>query len=237
MAHRRSILPRQRLEGDALTSAMAGIGMNVAAEPNPEVVIEDVLDAVAQEAMERDDLRSFDLLVGWLEVHLARVNADRIVRMVQESSSERVTALWSSIAIAHPGDRRFARLVALSPPERIGLLDAGAAFQIARHGEDPLFDAGPLRVPGNLLRRRPADVLKPADLAKLHRGYYYRVLIGPSYRADMWAVLERSPRISATELARTTYGSFATAWSTLRDFELLTGVPRIDRRLPGIQVA
>lgn len=216
---------------------MAGIGMNVAAEPDTQVVIEDVLDAVALEAMERGDLRSFDLLVGWLEVHLSRVNADRLVRLVQESRSERVIALWSSIAIGHSEDRRLARLAARAPTTRTDILIAGATFQIARYGEDPLFAAGPLRVPGNLVRRRPADVLPPAELARLHRGYYYRVLIGPTYRADMWAALEHSPSMSAAELARSTYGSFATAWGTKRDFELLAGVPGTDRRLPGAQVA
>jgi hypothetical protein len=47
-----------------------------------------------------------------------------------------------------------------------------------------------------------------ADLAKLHRAYHYLVMIGPSYRADMWTAVERSPELSTAELARKTYGSF-----------------------------
>jgi hypothetical protein len=47
------------------------------------------------------------------------------------------------------------------------------------------------------------------------------VIIGPSYRADMWAALETDPELSPTELARQTYGSFATAWQVKRDFVLV----------------
>lgn len=43
----------------------------------------------------------------------------------------------------------------------------------------------------------------------------------PSYRADMWATLELDPTLSASELARQTYGSFATAWQVKHDRELL----------------
>jgi hypothetical protein len=46
-------------------------------------------------------------------------------------------------------------------------------------------------------------------------------MIGPGYRADMWAALEADPGMSATALARRTYGSFATAWQVRRDFAVL----------------
>jgi hypothetical protein len=46
-------------------------------------------------------------------------------------------------------------------------------------------------------------------------------MIGPTYRADMWAALDTDPDQSAAELARRTYGSFATAWHVRRDFGLL----------------
>jgi FtsX-like permease family protein len=81
--------------------------------------------------------------------------------------------------------------------------------------------SGSLRAPANVLRDRLADVLSPADLAKRHRAYHYRVMIGPSYRADMWAALERNPELSTAELARRTYGSFATAWRVKREFVVL----------------
>ena len=53
--------------------------------------------------------------------------------------------------------------------------------------------------------------------------YRRRVLLGPSYRADMWAALDANPALSAAELARRTYGSFATAWHVLQDWAVLAG--------------
>lgn len=55
-------------------------------------------------------------------------------------------------------------------------------------------------------------VCAPADLAQRHAGYRQRVIMGPSYRADMWALLEADHSLSPAELARRSYGSFATAW-------------------------
>jgi hypothetical protein len=37
----------------------------------------------------------------------------------------------------------------------------------------------------------------------------------------MWALLEAEPAITTAELARRTYGSYATAWRVRRDFEVL----------------
>jgi len=45
--------------------------------------------------------------------------------------------------------------------------------------------------------------------------------MGPSYRADMWATLEAEPQLSAAELARRTYGSFASAWHVRKAFATL----------------
>ena len=59
-------------------------------------------------------------------------------------------------------------------------------------------------------------------LARRHAAYQWRVITGPSYRADMWAALEHDEKHSAAALAKKAYGSFATAWRVRRDFELLT---------------
>jgi hypothetical protein len=40
--------------------------------------------------------------------------------------------------------------------------------------------------------------------------------MGPGYRADMWAALEAEPTLKPAELARRTYGPFATAWRVKR---------------------
>jgi hypothetical protein len=129
--------------------------------------------------------------------------------------------LWAALARWQQKDRRFARLAASYKGPRIEVLATGSAFQIKRHGEDPRFVDGPLRVPANLLRGRAADVLTPLQLTRHHRAYRTRVMMGPVYRADMWAALEKAPSLTPAELARQTYGSFATAWHVKRDFELV----------------
>jgi hypothetical protein len=106
---------------------------------------------------------------------------------------------------------------------RADLLRTGTDFQISRRGEDQRFRNGPLRVPAGVLRDRPADILGPQALAKRHDTYRYRVLIGPTYRADMWALLDREPSLSASELARKADGSFSTAWQVKHDRALIGG--------------
>jgi hypothetical protein len=125
------------------------------------------------------------------------------------------------VGLWHSKDRRFARLAASHTRARVDLLSAGTQFQIQRHGEDQRFVGSRLRVPANVLRDRPGDVLSSAELAQRHLPYRRRIMMGPSFRADMWAALERDPTLSAATLARKTYGSFATAWGVRRDFALV----------------
>ena len=61
----------------------------------------------------------------------------------------------------------------------------------------------------------------PRQVAAQHRAYRYRVLMGSGYRADLWSALEGDPFLTASDLARQTYASFATAWQVKRDFATL----------------
>ena len=47
----------------------------------------------------------------------------------------------------------------------------------------------------------------------------------------MWAALEADPNLAAAELARRPYGSFAPAWQTKHDFQVLAG-----ERTPSTEV-
>ena len=218
MAHSRALAPARAPSADALTADMVGIGMLVGGAGSRNPNIEDTLLFASIEGMERGDLRVLAVLVTWFGVHLGRVNADRLTRLVGLQESKRVSAFWSALARWRASDRRFARLGRAYRGPRVDLLTAGTAFQIARHGEDQRLAGSTLRAPAKLLRDRPADVLTPAELARRHRAYRWRLVIGPSYRADMWAALEREPTLPAAEVARRTYGSFATAWQVRRDF-------------------
>jgi hypothetical protein len=231
MAFRRAIAPSRLLAGDELTSALVGIGVNIAATPSRNPNIEDVLLAASIEGLERDDLRVLALLVTWIGVHSSWINADRLTAIVGGHPSNRVRAFWSAIARWLGKDRRLVQMSKLYRGPRIDLLATGTEFQVRRAGEDPRFEGTALRVPANLLRDRKGDVLSPADLARRHRAYRHRVMLGPSYRADMWAELEGDPSLSAAELARRAYGSFATAWQVKQDWAVLrpAGGPIADR--------
>lgn len=231
MAFSRVLDPPSRPEPDVLTSDMVGIGMGFASPSGLEPNIEDTLFFASLAAMEEDDLRVLAILTTWFGVHHAWVNADRLIRIVGSCESARVRALWAALSSWQRSDHRFARMHALHKGPRIDVLATGTEFQLRRHGEDPRFEGTPIRAPANVLRDRPADVLDPADLARRHRAYRYRVMIGPSYRADAWAALEAKPDLSATALARAAYASFATAWNVKREYAIVTAARHRPRSL------
>ena len=227
MAFSRTLAPTRTPPADLLTSCMAGIGMNFTAAPSAEPNIEDTILFASIEGVEHYDLRVLAVLVTWFGIHAPWVNADRLTKVVETQSSRRLRAFWSALASWYRKDRRFARLARLYVGQRQDLIETGTDFQVRRRGEDPRFRGSAIRVAANVLRDRTSDVLQPADLAQRHNAYRRRVMMGPSYRADMWAALEREPTLSAAELARRTYGSFATAWHVKREFRLLS--PSVSR--------
>ncbi|NTV75228.1 MAG: hypothetical protein HGA66_13620 [Holophaga sp.] len=221
MGFKRNIQPKAFLAGDDLTRALVGIGILFTGAAAPEPNIEDTLLAASVEGLEREDLRVLAVLVTWLEVHHAWLNADRLVSLVEAYPGDRVRAFWCAMARFLVKDRRLTKLAKVYKGPELDLLTTGTVFHIHRSGEDPRFMGGPLRVPAGILRDRKTDVLRPSELAARHRGYRRRVLLGPSYRADIWAELDGKPDSTPTELARRTYASFATAWQVKRDWELL----------------
>jgi len=221
MPYSRIVEAGELSKGSRLTCDMVGVGMLFAASASPEPNIEDTLIGASVEGMERDDLRVLAVLTTWLRIHHPRVNADRLLRAVQGHPSTRVRAYWSAIGTWLGKDRRMARLETVHQGRRVEVLRSGTAFRIRRKGEDPRFLKTRLRVPGGVLRDRDADVLSPTELARRHATYRWRIIMGPSYRADMWAVLEAEPLVTATDLARRTYGSFATAWNIKQDWDVL----------------
>lgn len=226
MAFNRTGIPTLAPSPEALTAAMAGIGIIFAVDPADSPNIEDTLLFASIEAMDRDDLRVLAALVTWFGIHHRWVNADRLTKLVYAQDSARVRALWSAVAVWQLKDRRFARLARAHNGPRVDLLRAGTEFQVARHGEDPRFAGTCLRVPANVLRDRKADVQSPAELARTHRPYRHRVSMGPSYRADLWAALRADPDLSPADLARRAYASFATAWQAKRDFAIIHCPPQ-----------
>ena len=221
MAFKRASALGERPDARSLTCDLAGIGLNFAIEGNPSAPIEESLVYASEAGMDVDDLRVLALLTTWVEVHAAQINADRLVRCVSEPLSERVRAYWAALAALLARDRRFARLKRLYDGPPVDLLPVGNDFQIARRGEDERFAGSPLRVPAGTLRDREADVLSPKALLGRHAGYRNRVLMGPTWRADVWTVLEAEPTLNPAEAARRAGSSFTTAWQVVQDFRLL----------------
>lgn len=206
---------------DELTAQMVGIGMNFAARAAADADIESTLSHASVLGMDEGDLRVLALLTTWLGVHHTHVNADRLVRLVGGQPSERVRAYWAAIATWLEKDRRLARLAGAYEGVPIDLLPTGTEFQIKRRGEDERFTGSKLRVPKGTLRDRREDVLSPEVLVRRHAGYRNRVLMGPSFRADVWTALEHAPELSIADIARKASCSFATAWQVAQDYRLL----------------
>jgi hypothetical protein len=220
MAFRRSC-PEPRPAAEVLTARMVGIGMNFAAKPERDADLDSTLVHASQLGMDEGDLRVLSVLTSWLGVHHAHVNADRLVRLATADTSQRVRAYWAATALWLMKDRRFARLNSSYGGPRVDLLFVGTDFQLKRRGEDPRFIGSKLKVPAGTLRDRDDDVLSPVALARQHAGYRNRLLMGPTWRADVWTVIERAPELTVAEVARKASCSFATAWQVVQDFKLL----------------
>ena len=208
-----------RPSNEVLTARMVGIGMNFAATAEPDAHIETTLVHASALGMDDGDFRVLSVLTTWLGIHHVHVNADRLIRLVVAHRSVRVRAYWSGIGRWLAKDRRFARLIAKQA--RVDLLPVGTDFQLKRKGEDERFAGSTLRVPRETLRDRAQDVLPAEILAKRHRGFRNRIVIGPTWRADVWTILEKAPQLSPAEAARRASCSFAAAWQTTRDFRVL----------------
>ncbi|MSP72251.1 MAG: hypothetical protein EXR76_08730 [Myxococcales bacterium] len=221
MPFSRATTPAPTPAPNLITARMVGIGMNFAAKAEADADIESTLLHASVLGMDDGDLRVLAVLTTWLGVHHTHVNADRLVRLVGAHPSERVRAYWAAVATWLNKDRRLARLVGAYGGASIGLLPTGTEFQVKRRGEDERFTGSKLRVPKGTLRDRREDVLSAEVLIRRHTGYRNRVLMGPSFRADVWTALEHAPDLSIADIARKASCSFATAWQATQDYRLL----------------
>ena len=234
MAFSRTAALSERPSAALLTKDLVGIGMNFAAAANPAAPIEETLIHASVAGMDDHDLRVLSVLTTWVGVHQRQLHVDRLVRGLSGVSSARVHAYWAAVARWLSKDRRFARLAKRYGGGAVDLLPTGTDFQLARRGEDARFAGSPLRVPAGTLRDRAADVFSPDVLVRRHAGYRNRVLMGPTWRADVWTVLEATPDVSVAEAARRARCSFATAWQVVQDFRLLHGTVQRQQSPDGL---
>lgn len=203
--------------GEDLTGKLIGIGFKIGGNRENNPNIEDTIIAAAIDGM-KGDYRILSLLTDWLTIHAEIINTDRLYRALKEYDDERVNAYFASMARQLKKGPRFRKIAALYKGQRT-FLDKNRSYEflVSRNGEDERFKNTKLIVAKGSLRIRYDDIATQQEMVKLHKDYYYRTLIGPSFRADMVSYFLRERNISASDLARRCYGSFATAWQVVKD--------------------
>jgi hypothetical protein len=220
MPFNRKIAPEILPSGAQLTDDMISIGFLIGSGGGSRNAnIENTLVAASVESV-GGDYRVLDVLIQWLEVHLFCVNADRLVKLLQAQSKE-VQRFWCGVFQWKKKDPRFHKYIRLHRKARLSI-PQDSEYQFKKYGEDERFQSTSLRVPANMLRRGPRDVMSPAELSKRNRFYRYRVQMGPNYRADLWALIEQSKgKLAPGDLAREAFASYPSAWHVKRDWKIL----------------
>lgn len=222
MSFKRVLHPLEYATGEQLSSDLVGIGFRLAAPPpDNEPNIEDTLVAASIEGIVREDLRVLALLADWISIHVDRINVDRLTKLVAALPHKTLRAFWAGVAHWQRSDPRMKKLLKVHTKQRVDLLPDGGSFLIQRDGEDERFVGSPFRVAARTLRHRPSDILSPNELAERHSAYKWRIVIGPTYRADMWAFLEKNESCRTNDLAKKCYGSWPTAWAVKNDWQAL----------------
>ncbi len=234
MSFRRELLPDQFKTGSELDNDLHAIGINISCEritvdPN----IEDTLIAATLEGLNKNDGRIMGLVVDWIFLYSLRINVDRLSKVLMaltHPQKDAVIVFFSAIAQSLSKDSRFKKITSFYNGRRrnyLSLFPKGpdkydpTDFLIQKNGEDGRFKETCLRVPKKVLRHRPTDIFLPDVIAKRHMGFRYRIMMGASYRADLWALLRRDATRSAYEIAKRAYCSYETARQAKRDYIIL----------------
>ncbi len=224
MSFKRIYSPSKYPTGLDLTRRCISIGFGFAENPSKqEPNIEETLVAASLEGV-NGDYRILSLLVDWFDIHSTWVNADHLTTLVKAIEDKQVQKFWTACAQWKKTDPRFKKLRKLYEGERFQIMSDPTGFLLKRNGEDPRFKETVLLIPNKTLRHRPTDIDPPERLSKINKAYRYRVLLGPTYRADLLAALEEDPSITTAELARKCYSGFSAAWEAKKDFEILNKV-------------
>lgn len=213
MSFKRKISTDLYFQGEELSSSLKGIGFMIGSESLPNPNIEDTLISACIEGV-GGDYRVLSLLTDWITIHSSCINGDRLFRALIELDNAVVRNYFSSIL------KQYLKVIPQNKLKKIysgKQFILGDKFLIDKKGIDQRFINTSFLVPAGLLRIRKDDILSPSELAKVHSDYYFRLIVGPTYRADMISRLIENPNISPSDLARKTYGSFATAWEIIND--------------------
>lgn len=221
--------------GQSLDDDLRAIGFNInckkkSTDPN----IEASIVSASIETVNNKDNRIGGLLVDWITVHYIRINVDRLTKFVfslSDSKYKFVKIFWCANAQRlFVKDQRFKRLSELYQGRRINFADRflkngkqnTTKILIEIKGEDERFKRTCIRVSKGYFSERPKQIFPVSIIVKNHLPYRYRVMMGPSYRADLWALLDSNPSISAYALGKKAHCSYRAAYIAKKDYELLT---------------
>jgi len=234
---RRPIIPKTYKSGDDLAYDLIAIGFRLSgASASKAPNLEETLVAASIDGLINHEPRVMSLLTDWITFHFDRVIVDRLYKMVNELKGKEfsmVRLYWCANTQRLSLDQRTGtrKLRELYSGARRNLLSAlegkpnsgddGTDLLIRKNGEDGRFSKTCLRVPLGYFRNRPRDVLTPRQLAKTHSYYRYRVMLGSTFRADMWAALSKNANLSASELAWKSFGNYVTARQTKAEYEII----------------
>ena len=220
--------------GKQLDSSLQAIGFNIFCNrKSTDLNIEETLISASVEVINGKDNRLGGLLVDWITIHSDRINVDKLTKFVKQLGSDKyklVRVFWCANAQRLvKKDQRFKRLSQIYKGKRISLADYLASKKrktthllITLKGEDERFKNTCIRLPKGYFSKRLNQILPSSVVAKTNLTYRYRLMMGASYRADIWTLIKRHPGISAYALAKKAHCSYRTAYITKKDYEILT---------------
>jgi hypothetical protein len=220
--HRRDA-PKTIYTGEALTARLLGIGIRFSTEAIRDPNIEDVLISAAHGAVMDGEGRLWTTLLDWWSVHHPCVNADRLVRALKELDLKPLQAFFAGLAQSMEPQGRFHALASIYRGPRLVIFNEEYRYRLARDGEAERFQGTALAVPSSLYQESTRDVFSQKELCAWHANYRWRVMIGPTFRADLWVACERGFSRTAYALAQETYCSLGAARRVLQDYELVRG--------------
>lgn len=220
MSYKRKI-SEDLLSGEELTRSMIGIGILFGGEGTKNPNIENTIISASLHGIRNQDFRVLSMVTLWLEKHFFILNASRLIKLIEKCKEDKsFLRFWVAVSQWQAADNRFKGFREKYSFKRRKEISSGAKFLSEKNGYDLRFINTCLIVPKKMLEKKDWLVLDPKDMVNHHSDYRWRLIIGPSFRADMWSQLEQYREISASELAKNSYGSYATAHRSKKEYEI-----------------
>jgi len=220
--------------GQELDNDLYALGFNLSSNhPSIDPPVEETLVAASIDAVVNDNSRIAGLLVDWISIHSERIHVERLYKILSGLADESfpfVKVFWAGNAKRlEASDWRFKKIVSLHSGKRLDYIDRLSKPGVPRmtdsyvkmNGEDDRFKGTCLRVPVNAFSHRPHQIAPAQEIAHVHMGFRYRIMMGVNYRADIWALLRRNPSLSGYRLSKIARCSAPAATKIRNDYLLV----------------